>query len=252
MSNRENLHVSGIVKNTGGVYAEVHVSAVLKVDGDLECESLHSSGSTKIRGSFAGDSVRCSGALSIAGNARMDHAHCSGSLRCDGDVSSAERLKVSGSVQIGGSLRARETQISGACHVGGQLHATELTCSGALTADGDVEAETFRTSGAVTVNGLLNAEQVEMKLCSPCRIGEIGGSSITVLSKEPSGIFFRRDVPRLTVKIIEGDTVELEATRAEIVRGKNVRIGKECEIDRVEYSGNLEVEGGSVREKIKV
>ena len=54
------------------------------------------------------------------------------------------------------------------------------------------------------------------------------------------------------VRTIEGDQVELEYTQAKVVRGKYVRIGAGCEIDRVEYSGDLTVEGGVVREQVRV
>ena len=36
------------------------------------------------------------------------------------------------------------------------------------------------------------------------------------------------------------------------MRGKVVRVGKDCEIDRVEYSGELILDGGIVREQVRV
>ena len=58
--------------------------------------------------------------------------------------------------------------------------------------------------------------------------------------------------PESTRPAREGDTVELELTKAEVVRGRFVRIGPGCEIARVEYTGDLTVEGGAVQEQVKV
>ena len=49
---------------------------------------------------------------------------------------------------------------------------------------------------------------------------------------------------------IEADEVDLESTRARIVRGVNIRIGKGCEIDRIEYSGTIEHEPSAVIREI--
>ncbi len=45
----------------------------------------------------------------------------------------------------------------------------------------------------------------------------------------------------LDVELIEGDDVSLEATNAQIIRGKRVKVGDRCRIDTVEYSESLEV-----------
>ena len=53
--------------------------------------------------------------------------------------------------------------------------------------------------------------------------------------------------------IIEGDEVTLIHTTSKVVRGKNVRIGCNCVIDRVEYSESLDVdESATVGERVKI
>lgn len=57
----------------------------------------------------------------------------------------------------------------------------------------------------------------------------------------------------LEVETIEGDEIDLEGTKAELVRGKTVVIGAGCEIERVEYSGALTVDkAAKVGEQVKV
>ena len=45
---------------------------------------------------------------------------------------------------------------------------------------------------------------------------------------------------------LEGDEIELENTDANIVRGINVRILKGCTINKIEYTGEVEVDKDSM------
>jgi hypothetical protein len=45
---------------------------------------------------------------------------------------------------------------------------------------------------------------------------------------------------RLDTETIEGDDIYLEYTRVKVVRGSNVKIGKGCEIELVEYENNFQ------------
>ena len=103
-------------------------------------------------------------------------------------------------------------------------------------------------------------QQVEIEVGGACQAGEIGGESVriyrsatavnTFLSRLLNGA---RRAGRLSVETIEASQIDLEATRAKVVRGRDVRIGADCEIDRVEYSGACEIaDGAVVRESAKV
>ena len=52
-------------------------------------------------------------------------------------------------------------------------------------------------------------------------------------------------------KCVPGDEIELEDVEAEIVRGRNVRIGEGCRIGCVEYSGTLTAAPGTVGKSIR-
>ena len=57
----------------------------------------------------------------------------------------------------------------------------------------------------------------------------------------------------LEAELIEGEEIDLQATKAGVVRGRNVVIGPGCEIERVEYSGSLMVAPeAKVGEQVKV
>lgn len=42
------------------------------------------------------------------------------------------------------------------------------------------------------------------------------------------------------MEIIKGDDIFLEYTKAKVVRGNNIIIGSNCEIDLIEYKNNFE------------
>ncbi|HRU22306.1 MAG TPA: hypothetical protein P5113_06475, partial [Candidatus Bipolaricaulis sp.] len=89
---------------------------------------------------------------------------------------------------------------------------------------------------------------------------EIGGENIDIRASSgfnfgislSRGLRFGVGIGTLTVGEIEGDQVHLEATTADVVRGKIVHIGPGCRIGRVEYTESLDVHPeAEVREKIK-
>ncbi|MGL5712059.1 MAG: hypothetical protein ACRCX2_03500 [Paraclostridium sp.] len=48
---------------------------------------------------------------------------------------------------------------------------------------------------------------------------------------------------------LEGDNITLENCEARVVRGKNIEIGKNCNIKNVEYSGSIKIDPKSKVEK---
>ena len=122
-----------------------------------------------------------------------------------------------------------------------------------LKSDGAVQAERFRAKGSVSIDGLLNAESVELLLSGEDLIESIGGGSVTVRRGDSSFGLFVRKRPHLVTNLIEADEIDLEYTDARTVRGVNVRIGPECVVDRVEYSGTLSTDPyATVGEKVKI
>lgn len=250
MKERQNLKCSGATTVAGGVYDQVSTSGALKSSGSIDCMSLHSSGATKI----AGDLI-CAGEVSGSGAIKINGRLQTGSLRSSGSVHAGEELicdgeaRISGSLGCAGDVRADCLRCYGSTTSAGVVRAREVHVSGKLEAGG-VEAELFYSTGKLSVRGLLNAENVDIRLGGRCEVSDIGGSHITACKERVVGFSFSR--PELCVKTIEGDTIELEYTKAEVVRGRYVRIGAGCEIGRVEYTEDLTVENGTVAQQVKL
>lgn len=272
---RKNMIFSGLGRETGGEYHEVRVSGVAKIDGDLRCDTLNVSGSFRAEGALI-----CAGEGRMSGSVHVEGAASFGTLSASGACSFGSGCEVgaaifSGACETEGALHCEKTlRISGSCKaeqdvscaggvVSGKLsaralHAETLEVPGVLKIEEDVEAERFESSGAVKISGLLNAEKITLSLGNRGNTGaaemEIGSIGCGVLKVQryaaKRGLFGRSYEPVVKVGTIEGDTLELENTVAEVVRGKNVRIGTGCKIERVEYSGTFERAENAEIEKI--
>ncbi len=256
MANNNDVHISGGGKMAGGLYGSVYISGSGKLQGTVECETMHVSGACKVED---GDltvhgEIHCSGATKVEGSLAAKSARVSGSMSAERSAAIEEALEVSGSFKCEGELRVGRLAVSGVCKTEGSISGNEISVSGVLKSSGDVQAERFSSTGALNVDGLLNAETVEIQLSGDSLVHSIGGGRVQVKKKLGSFMIFgfmRR--PHLASELIEADEIMLEYTDCETVRGVNVHIGPECVIDRVEYSGNLTTDANcTIRETVKI
>ena len=238
MSELNSVRISGSGCCGGGEYSEVRISGSGKITGDVKCDSMHISGSGKIEGE-----VDCKNGIRISGSGRIDK-----DIKCD------------------------TLHISGSCSTEGKIEADEIKISGVLSAGGDICGETVQVSGGIKTSHLLSGETVDIKFsANNCIIGEIGGGTITVrpgdyVNRSFGGLFqFMRKCSDdyapsgkksgYTAQIgsIEGDDITVQDCIVDTIRGTKVTIMSGCEVKRVEYSGELTVEGGAkVGEQIKI
>ena len=231
-------HISGSGRLSGGDYNEVHISGSGKWDGPIRCTSFHISGSGNGQGT-----------LTV-----LEELHCSGSLRSDGHVD-AKEVHVSGSARIDGNVAGREeVHISGSLRCN-NLYGGDITISGGLDTQGDVEADSFRITGAGEIRGLLNAEEIEIVVSGVPRlikISQIGGSKICIRPSTTMGflskLFSGKSAAAGAAEVgtIEGDEIELTSTTADVVRGTNITLHDGCKIKKVEYTGELVIDGDAV------
>ena len=234
---------SGKVAASGNVYDYVSISGSGRIEGTLHCKSVSTAGS----GHLEGD-VFCEGKISTAGSCRFD-----GDVECD-------VMSTAGSASVDKNIRCNVFKTAGSTRVGGNVEGKEIRIAGVLDAKGDVSGEEVAIAGSATIGGLLNAENIEIKLNGTNKIGEIGCTRIEVHPEHVSqfSLFGMRlggnsRYGKLICKVIEGDDISLVLTEAAVVRGKTVKIGAGCEIDRVEYSESIEIDDkAKVKEQIKI
>ncbi len=210
-----NLILSGIGSTNGGTFRTAKIEGIGKVDGDLLCSDFIISGKADVHGDIQ-----------------------------------AQTAEINGTAAIDGNVNAQQLQIHGNITVRGHLIGENIQLNGMASVRGNCEAERFDAKGRLQM-GHLNAGAVRITLHGSSTIAEIGGEHIQI-RKQP-GIDFAKwlkalPLPfgnRLTAHIIEGDSVYVEYTTAEVVRGNDVVIGPGCEIGMVEYRTKFDQDKGS-------
>ena len=198
----------------------INIAGSGKISGG-EYAQVKISGSGRVLGNIRCTDLRSAGSAHVEGDVECaGQIKCAGSFRCDGRVQ-ADELHVSGSCTLGSEVRARVFKAAGSFFAGGRMCTEQLSGAGRFTVDGDIEGDEVKLSGSVKVNGLLNAERLHIRVGGDCRI--------------------------------EGDSVTLQNTEADVVRGREVVISSGCKIGCVEYSVSLKVEDdGQVGERRQV
>jgi len=197
--------------------------------------------------------VKITGECVIAGDVVCERLSCTGDATVHGNLQ-AEELSMTGDMQITGHLDVRKIRGKGDLAIDSRICGEDISFSGNLEVQGDCESGLLEVNGGIQVQGLLSAERLQLRMLGPCQAREIGGGNLDV--KRSKGTIwkqlFGQDSPVvLQAELIEGDVLSLDYTKAGVVRGKDVVIGPGCEIERVEYWGNLEVHPeASVKEQI--
>lgn len=223
---------SGSSTIDGGCYNRITVSGACKISSDLVCREMRLSGSVRACGG-----VDCNGPIRTTGSFQVGNKLIAGSLSS------------SGSTKVQSDLEAGAVRSTGGLHVGGNLKAADLYSTGGLHVTGDVEADTVTTTGTLEIGGMLNADDVDIQVAlGSSTIGSIGGANVKIYPSASAGLLktLGAATGTLTCTSIEGDTLDLAAVKADVVRGATVIIRAGSMVDQVEYTDACTVEEGAV------
>ncbi|MDR3270515.1 MAG: hypothetical protein LBT32_03230 [Peptococcaceae bacterium] len=182
-------------------------------------------------------------------------------------------LDIDGVCTVEGDLETQQLKINGVCTCHGSIAATDFSCDGVLTVHGNVCVTAIDIDGVVTINGgKLEADKIVcdgvlttegeisadvIKANGKISAREIVGDDVTIKSYWSNG--FTKLLFKITEKtgfrfsqidLIEATTVDLRGVRAKVVNGRNVTIGKNCEIGRVDCSGQLKIDASAIVREI--
>lgn len=212
------LSINGMGTVDGGKYQEVKIAGQGAINEDLDTIKLSVNGHLEGLGNVVTESMSVNGRLVVNKNLE------------------AKQGQVNGQIKVLGDLHVHQLRIHGEVVGKKNLTSEEIEFYGSLKLDGNCNAETFRGKAHFQIQGLLNADQIEVSLYGSCSAKEIGGEKILIKGKESKwNKLFPWLQSELQAECIEGDYIELENTHAKVVRGKQVNIGKNCKIDRIEY-----------------
>ncbi|MCL1984695.1 MAG: hypothetical protein FWG58_04795 [Methanomassiliicoccaceae archaeon] len=163
----------------------------------------------------------------------------------EGDVA-CDKMEMDGIIDVKGNVSVnKRTDVDGICKISGNVNMNDLDFDGCLSVSGDVTAENANIEGLLTVDGTLNAGTIILKFHGASCAKEVVGGVIRIYR----GIGLKQ----FRTELIEGDTIDIEQTRAKIVRGDSIVIGKGCVIGKAEYRTDLEIhQKAKVKERIKL
>lgn len=237
-----NLNINAMTTITAGEYGEIKVTGLGSVTGDIKADLIKVSGKMDAEGDISVRDFKVSGMTSIEGSLKVN------------------TMKTSGKANVEGSIEGNDVHVSGMLDVEGNITGERLKVSGYLTVEGDIEVDHFECSGKIESDGLINAETINIMLGNNCSAQEIGGKEITILDGKTTdnkglfaSLFIENKSGKLSCDLIEGDEIRLENVLCDVVRGKNIIIGKGCEIEKVEYTNTIEViDDAIIDEQIKI
>lgn len=222
-------HIRRALRDVGPKFEKgrrkVVIRSMGKVALDEPIEEFHCSGSGKVESDLIAKEVRINGACKIEGRCECEVFEASGAAKVEKDVQ-AETFRSAGSTKIEGDLRAEDVSVFGLTRVEGNLKAESVLVRGMLQVNGWVRAQSFESDGRIRIGKGLEADTIKILLERTTQVPVIKGKDIVVKRRRRRG--------GLRAKRIEGERVSISGTRAELVRGRDVRIGPQSRIDVVE------------------
>lgn len=236
----------------------------------MELRDVKSMGDIKLESGEYGE-ISSAGDLKINGRIKANLIKAAGDLKAKEEIE-VGKLSVFGDAKFKKSVKADEASIYGDAEFQGKLTGTDIRIFGSLSAEvidverlnvnGEIDkaseiiAEELILNGEFHVEGAMNIGHGRFNLAGDSRVKEIFCEALDVkVSRDSfqgilSGLISRNRGGIMKVDLIEGDDIYLENTKADIVRGKIVRIGEGSVIGKVEYSDTLEIfDGGTVEIK---
>lgn len=206
-NNTGDLIIEGLGSSNGGIFNTVKINGHGTISSDLDCQSFICNGIAKVNGILETNGATIQGILTISGNTKANH------------------VKISGKTDINGSL-----------------FLDELYLDGDLAAKENLKASTFTGRGRISLKHL-DAKTIDFHLFGPCKTHIITGDNIYIKKGHKNiNIFSHEFNPlrsKLTTDSIEGNTIYIEHTNANIVKGKDIIIGPGCNIGHLEYENTF-------------
>lgn len=225
--------------DSGGKLIVVRGAGVLS--GDQSTEKFRAAGSCRVAGNLRAEEAHISGSCVVEGDCLSEEFHASGKAEIQGGVK-AKEFRVAGKASVGKDVTAEDVSVSGKVAIRGSiLDAKDVALSGAIDVGGWVRTKDFTSKGQFQIGEGIEAKDVEIVLAGKSSVPTIRADDVTVRRGDRRG--------ELAVGLIEAENVDLESTRATLVKGRDVRVGPFCTIDAVEAE-ELEVhETSTVKER---
>lgn len=185
--------------------------------------------------------LKVRGSLFVRENIRAVTVDVFGHLSTKSSVSTS-KLKVSGDCTIGGNCKANQVNNLGSLRVQ-NIQADNLRSSGYMSVAENAATGTFYAEGAVNIKRLNADSSIEIRLGnrSTVEVMRAGGDIIVKPSSKLINALMH-PFRKLTCTTIEGTSITLYRTTADLVCGEEIIVGPGCTIGEIRYSKSLTVD----------
>lgn len=197
-----NANIDGIGSITGGEYDVITIDGIGKVKGNVTCSRLVVDGMLK-------------------GKGRIN----AGSFECDGMSRNFRDIKAK-TVKINGLLKLRRAK----------LESDTINCDGIIVCNREISADEIYIDGVCSV-----ARMYGDKITIKNRINGITESKIPYKILPFVRAYLGREInlSYSIVDVIECTELFAENLKAKSIKAHNVTLGENCEVDKIECSGEL-------------
>ena len=248
-----NIKLSGNGNISEGEYKEIKIMGNATSNGAIKAERIKVMGSAHFNSSIEVKECIVLGNAVIRGNIRAEKFKVNGDLTIVGDCEVNE-LTVNGKTDIDGMIECNNVVLRGDMILTKACQAKTLKVYGSVDASSDLLGEQISIDGRMRCKGLLSGERVCLHAFEDSYCKEIGATRLVVEKPIYHLLWFGYGKKNsLSCDLIEADEIELEYTKAKVIRGKQVNLVKQCKVDTLEYSEQYtKGEGCEVREVTKV
>ena len=217
----ENLNILGRGVINGGTYDKIKINGSAKVSSNVVAKSISVNGSANFQDSIFCESLKCNGAVN-----------------CEKDFKGVS-TDVSGSLNINSDIICDDVSVTGALNVLGYHKGKKLHVNGSAKFYADSTCEDFKVIGYALVKGEICAENVTIKT-RKTDIEQIHAENVEIKKSLSVTSYILK--PAIKVNEIECTNLTADHLICKKLCATNVKIAKNCVIDYLEYSGEIEMD----------
>lgn len=197
-----------------------------------------------ISGGKYNEEISVLGNATIKGNLHCDSFICTGLVQGKSELICDNNLYIVGNTLLEGDIKSKRINVTGIFQVNGDIFAEEFLVEGAIESE-KIKSEIIEiilSDNVKSTVSYVNGKEILIKRKSDCYDKKtfIFGKKLQYEKKH-----------MIIADQIVGNDVFVEFTKSARVVGDNVKIGKNCVIDCVQYKDTIEIHENSVVKKIE-
>lgn len=177
-------------------------------------------------------------------------------------------VKLEGMSTIKDNLKCNSFTSEGMCKCEGEIETLDMKTEGTFKGFGNIKAKNFSTEGyfkaknssinadVINIEGFIDCGELSADLINVdgvCHANKIFGETINLnpsINIKTGFNFFLKSSNISKAEIIECTELKADALTADIIRASKIKLGKDCEVNYIEYSETADIHPNAKVKKI--